>query len=97
MRLTVIPRKDRPARVDRKRQTFAIAMVIGLVNGFGLHAAAAASGELGVLGEAAYVAATSVGTLFQMNHGTATLILLAMILVGLALPGGAGASEGESD
>jgi hypothetical protein len=78
---------DRPVRVNRKRQVFAIAMTVGLANGFCLHAAAAASGELGALGEVAYVAATSVGTLFDLSEGMAALILLGLTLVCVALPG----------
>lgn len=75
-----------PARVNRRRQSYIFAMVFGLINGVCLHAAVAASGELGPLGEVAYTAATKVGTLFNLDNSLALVLLLGMTLVATLMP-----------
>ncbi len=75
-----------PAHINRRRQSYVFAMVFGLVNGVSLHAAVAASGELGPLGAAAYTAVAKVGRLFNLDNGLALLLLLGMIAVAVLLP-----------
>ncbi len=68
-----------------KLQTLALVMFIGTLNGYVLHAVAAAPGNGGVFADFLFATATKIGTLSNMDSGTAIALLPALIAVGLAI------------
>ena len=85
MLIDLARRNGRFRDFNLKLQTLALVMFIGTLNGYGLHAMAAAPGNRGVFADMVFATATKLGTLFNMDSGTAISLLPALIAIGLAI------------
>ena len=81
-----LPRRNVRLRdFNLKLRTLALVMFIGTLNGYALHTVAAAPGDHGMSAGMAFATATKLGTLFNMDSGTAIALLPALVAIGLAI------------